>query len=84
MSLHYAFAFAVRKLRAEKKLSQITVANTAQMSLSTYKKIESGIHVPMTNTIENLCSGLGIAMSELFYETADQLNIQELKERKDE
>lgn len=84
MSLHFAFAFAVRKLRAEKRLSQIAAANSAQISLSTYKKIENGIHVPMTNTIENLCSGLGITMSELFYETADQLNIQELKKRKDE
>lgn len=84
MSLHFAFGFAIRKLREEKKLSQIAVANSAQMSLSTYKKIEYGIHVPTSNTIENLCSGLDITMSELFYETADQLNIQELKERKDE
>lgn len=80
MPLHRAFATAVRKIRQEKNLRQIEVANAAQMSVSTYIKIEHGVHVPMNDTINSLCMGLGIATSELFYEVADKLHIQEFQE----
>lgn len=81
MTIRMAFSVAVLKLRNEKKLSQLAVAEAGEMSVSGYTKIEHGKRMPTEVTIQNLCAGLNITVSELFYEIADSLNVQEFKEK---
>jgi len=57
----------IKKIRQQKKLSQEKLARSADISLNTLTKIESGFTKrPSLQTIKQIADALGITIDELF------------------
>ena len=57
---------SLKSIRISKKLSQAELAFMAEMDRTFVSHIERGITNPSLLTLANLCSALGITLSELF------------------
>ncbi|WP_352401993.1 helix-turn-helix domain-containing protein [Synergistes jonesii] len=55
----------MRVLRAEKDLSQESVAKTAQISQTHYSSIEGGQRIPRIEVLDNIAKALGCSVKEL-------------------
>lgn len=60
------FGSRVRKLREQKKMSQLSVANKANLDLTTVNEIENGNREPMLRTIWKLANALEVKVMDLF------------------
>lgn len=60
----------VRRRRQALKISQEKLANEARCSSSTITRLERGVTVPDTDTLENIAAALGVTLSELLGEPA--------------
>lgn len=60
------FAANVRRLRAEKKLTQDALADAASMDAAEVRRIESGRRDPGVRVSTRVARGLGVKTSELF------------------
>ncbi len=56
----------IKELREAKGISQRALAALISMNQSQYSKIERGIVDPRISTIEKICSGLKISVSDFF------------------
>lgn len=66
MDLRAAFGGHVRRLRAVRGWSQALLAERAQLSVDTLRRIEHGVLFPSLDTIECLAAGLGITLATMF------------------
>jgi transcriptional regulator with XRE-family HTH domain len=64
-NIDLALASVIRRLRLEQGLSQETIARRADMSTSSYAKVERGASGPAWVTVVGIASGLGITPAEL-------------------
>jgi transcriptional regulator with XRE-family HTH domain len=60
-----ALARVVRRLRLEQGISQETLARRADLSTSSYAKVEHGRTGPAWITVRAIAKGLGMTASEL-------------------
>jgi transcriptional regulator with XRE-family HTH domain len=60
------FAGNVRRLRAEKGLTQDALAQGAEMDPAEIRRIESGRRDPGVRVLSRVAQGLGVAPAELF------------------
>lgn len=60
------FGNQVKKLREQKKMSQLALAQKAGLDLTTINEIENGNRDPMLKTIWKLANALGVKLSQLF------------------
>jgi transcriptional regulator with XRE-family HTH domain len=56
---------AIRNLRARRGLSQEAVARAADLTLSSYARIERGLANPTWRTVSNIADALGVTLAEL-------------------
>jgi transcriptional regulator with XRE-family HTH domain len=56
---------AIRNLRARRGLSQEAVARAANLTLSSYARIERGLANPTWRTVSNIADALDVTLSEL-------------------
>ncbi len=60
------FGSRVRKLREQKKMSQLDLAQKAGLDLTTINEIENGSRDPMLKTIWRIARALEVKLSDLF------------------
>lgn len=60
------FGQKVRKLREQKKMSQLELAQKAGLDLTTINEIENGNRDPMLKTIWKIANALSISLAQLF------------------
>lgn len=60
------FGERVRKLRNQNRISQLELAQKAQLDLTTVNEIENGNREPMLRTIWKIANALGVKLSKLF------------------
>lgn len=60
------FGARVKKLREEKKLSQLALAQKAKLDLTTINELENGNRDPMLKTIWRIANALEVKLSQLF------------------
>lgn len=60
------FGERVRKLRNQKKMSQLDLAQRSKLDLTTINEIENGNREPMLRTIWKISNGLEVKLFELF------------------
>jgi transcriptional regulator with XRE-family HTH domain len=60
-----ALSAALKRLREDRKLSQETLAQRAQITSSTLARIEAGRIVPSWATVTALADALGVSLVEL-------------------
>ncbi len=60
------FGNNVRKIREQRKMSQLKLAQEAGLDLTTINEIENGNRSPMLKTIEQIANALGVELSQLF------------------
>ncbi len=60
------FGQRVRKLREQKKMSQLALAQKAGLDLTTINEIENGNREPMLRTIWKIANALNVELPELF------------------
>ncbi|MFA5696406.1 MAG: helix-turn-helix transcriptional regulator [Bacilli bacterium] len=65
-SLNERFGIRIRKLRTQKKMSQLELAQKAQLDLTTINEIENGNREPMLRTIWRIANALSVDIKELF------------------
>jgi len=65
-SITQRFGDRVRKLRLQTKLSQLELAQKAQLDLTTINEIENGNREPMLRTIWRIANALNTSISDLF------------------
>jgi transcriptional regulator with XRE-family HTH domain len=65
-SLTERFGTRVKKLRTQKKMSQLELAQKSQLDLTTINEIENGNREPMLKTVWRIANALEIKMSDLF------------------
>ena len=56
----------LRRLRESKDLSQAEVAGRAGISRVTYRNIENGSTTPKVSTLQNIATGVGVKLQDLF------------------
>jgi Zn-dependent peptidase ImmA (M78 family)/DNA-binding XRE family transcriptional regulator len=56
----------LRRLRESKELSQAEVADRAGISRVTYRNIENGSTTPKVSTLQNIATGVGVKLQDLF------------------
>ncbi|OLN26673.1 helix-turn-helix domain-containing protein [Desulfosporosinus metallidurans] len=56
----------LRRIREAKGLSQAQVADSAGISRVAYRNIENGISTPKVSTLQNIASGIGVKLQDLF------------------
>ena len=61
-----SFGNSIRKLRAEKKLSQRVLAERSGLDTSYLSGIERGVRNPSLKSLETLANGLGCPISKTF------------------
>jgi len=65
-SITERFGNRVRKLRLQSKMSQLELAQKAQLDLTTINEIENGNREPMLRTIWRIANALDVSLSKLF------------------
>lgn len=55
----------IKRLRAEKGMTQEALARSADLPLGTISRIEAGNSIPRVDTAEKLARGLGVTIAEL-------------------
>lgn len=65
-TINERFGERVRKLREQKKMSQLQLSQKANLDLTTINEIEGGNRDPMLKTIWKVANALNIKLSELF------------------
>lgn len=60
------FGERVKKLRSQKKMSQLDLALKAKLDLTTVNEIENGNREPILRTIWKISNALGIDLQDLF------------------
>ena len=65
-SITEKFGSRVRKLRQQKKMSQLELSQKAQLDLTTINEIENGNREPMLRTIWRIANALNVDLRELF------------------
>lgn len=66
----------LRRIREAKGLSQSQVADLAGISRLAYRNIENGISTPKVSTLQNIVSGLGVKLPDLFIQTRTLQNVR--------
>lgn len=56
----------IKKLREQKKMSQLTLAQRAKLDLTTINEIENGNREPMLRTVWKIANALNVKLSQLF------------------
>ena len=56
----------IRKLRLDKALTQLTLAQEAGVKANTLARLERGEHKPSPDTIEGLAKALGVTASDIW------------------
>lgn len=69
MLIHEAFGTVVKKLRKEKKLTQKTLAEKADLSIDYIHDLEHGLKKPSINVVELLAKAFELKPSELIEQT---------------
>ncbi len=65
-SISERFGNKVRKLREQRKMSQLELAQKAGLDLTTINEVENGNRDPMLKTIWRISNALDIKISQLF------------------
>lgn len=65
-TINERFGARVKKLREQKKMSQLALAQKAKLDLTTINELENGNREPMLRTIWKISNALGIKLSKLF------------------
>ncbi len=65
-TINERFGERVRKLREQKKISQLTLAQKAKLDLTTINEIENGNRDPMLKTIWKIANALNVKLDKLF------------------
>lgn len=65
-SITERFGNRVKKLRTQNKLSQLELAQKAQLDLTTINEIENGNREAMLKTVWRIANALDVTMSEMF------------------
>jgi len=60
------FGQRVRKLRTEKRMSQLQLSQESGLDLTTINEIENGNREPMLRTISRIAKAFNITISEIF------------------
>lgn len=64
-TINERFGEKVRKLREQKKMSQLELAQKANLDITTINEIENGNRDPLLRTIWKIANALDISISEL-------------------
>jgi len=67
--------------RKQRQLSQATLAEKANISITFLSKIERGIKYPTSETISGITNGLGVELCDLFREDEMQETYQNMLDR---
>jgi transcriptional regulator with XRE-family HTH domain len=65
-SITQRFGERVKKLRTQRKMSQLELSQKAQLDLTTINEIENGNREPMLRTIWRVSNALNVSLSKLF------------------
>lgn len=65
-TINARFGQRVKKLREQRKMSQLALAQKAKLDLTTINEIENGIRDPMLKTIWKLANALQTSLKDLF------------------
>lgn len=65
-TINQRFGDQVKKLRKQGKLSQLELANKANLDLTTINEIEKGNRDPMLRTIWRIANALGVKIKDIF------------------
>jgi len=65
-SISQKFGHQVRKLREQKRISQLALAQKANLDLTTINEIENGNRDPMLKTIWRIANALGVKVKDIF------------------
>ncbi len=65
-SISEKFGNKVRKLREQRKMSQLGLAQKSGLDLTTINEVENGNRDPMLKTIWRMANALGVKISQLF------------------
>lgn len=65
-TINERFGAKVRKLREQRKMSQLALAQKAKLDLTTVNEIENGNRDPMLRTIWKIANALEVRMTQLF------------------
>lgn len=65
-TINQKFGAQVRKLREQRRMSQLTLAQKANLDLTTINEIENGNRDPMLKTIWRIANALGIKVKDIF------------------
>ncbi|MDO5858989.1 helix-turn-helix transcriptional regulator [Myroides odoratimimus] len=68
---------AIRSIRKERKLTQADVASKAGLSITALSQIEKGESQPQKNTLESICSVLGVTKNHIFFMALDVEDISD-------
>lgn len=60
------FGEKIKKLREQRKMSQLELAQRAKLDLTTVNEIENGNRDPMLRTIWKISNALRVKLSQLF------------------
>ncbi|GGI58480.1 helix-turn-helix domain-containing protein [Winogradskyella haliclonae] len=61
----------LKRIRKEKKLSQVVVSERSGVITSTYSRVESCLVSPNLSTLEKLADAMGVPMADFFREAED-------------
>lgn len=64
-TINERFGVKVRKLREQRKISQLELAQKAKLDLTTVNEIENGNRDPLLRTIWKIANALDVSMNEL-------------------
>lgn len=65
-TINERFGQKVKKLREQKKMSQLALAQRAGLDLTTINEIENGNRDPMLRTIWKIANALNVKLAQLF------------------
>ena len=65
-SITERFGSRVKKMRLQKKISQLELAQKSKLDLTTINEIENGNREPMLRTIWKISTALGLSLKDLF------------------
>lgn len=68
---------AIRSIRKERKLTQADVSQKTGLSITALSQIEKGDSQPQKQTLENICSALGVTKSYVFFLALDENDISD-------
>ncbi len=64
-TINERFGIKVRKLREQRKISQLELAQKAKLDLTTINEIENGNRDPMLRTIWKIANALEVKLTQL-------------------